>query len=92
MPPPCVRRQKMDHGVEQTPWAIFPSVPGGEAKAAAAPLRGTVQRNAGEFCFLCFITKEVPARHEGCRLVPQQKSNPPRLCRVRNLSPRFYHP
>ena len=34
MPPPCVRRQKMDHGVEQTPWAIFPSVPGGEAKAA----------------------------------------------------------
>ena len=32
--PPCVRRQKMDHGVEQTPWAIFPSVPGGEAKAA----------------------------------------------------------
>ncbi len=34
MPPPCVRRQKMDHGAEQAPWAIFPSVPGGEAKAA----------------------------------------------------------
>ena len=49
----------------------------------------SAKRNAGEFCFLCFITKEVPARHEGCRLVPQQKSNPPRLCRVRNLSLSF---
>ena len=46
----------------------------------------SAKRNAGEFCFLCFITKEVPARHEGCRLVPQQKSNPPRLCRVQILS------
>ena len=63
----------MDHGAEQAPWAIFPSVSGGETKAAAAPLRGTVQRNAGEFCFLCFITKEVPARHEGCRLTIPQK-------------------
>ena len=144
MPPPCVRRQKMDHGVEQTPWAIFPSVPGGAAKAAVlfsfkteitnareklvaqrrrregvynrvagasvtfpggagtreradSPRTGgwsiadfvSAKRNAGEFCFLCFITKEVPARHEGCRLVPQQKSNPPRLCRVRNLSLSF---
>ena len=49
----------------------------------------SAKRNAGEFCFLCFITKEVPAQHEGCRLVPQQKSNPPRLCRVRNLSLSF---
>ena len=112
MPPPCVRRQKMDHGVEQTPWAIFPSVPGGEAKAAVlfsfkteitnarekllaqrrrregvynrvagasvtfpggagtreradSPRTGgwsiadfvSAKRNAGEFCFLCFITK-----------------------------------
>ena len=141
MPPPCVRRQKMDHGAEQAPWAIFPSVPGGEAKAAVlfsfkteitnarekllaqrrrregvynraagasvtfpggadtreradSPRPGgwsiadfvSAKRNAGEFCFLCFITKEVPARHEGCRLVPQQKSNPPRLCRVQILS------
>ena len=67
----------MDHGVEQTPWAIFPSVPGGEAKAAAAPLRGTVQRNAGELCFLWFGPKEVPARHEGYRLtIPQKVSLP----------------
>ena len=147
MPPPCVRRQKMDHGVEQTPWAIFPSVPGGAAKAAvlfsfkteitnarekllaqqrrregvytlkgtgnrAAEASGTfpggadtreradsprtggwsiadfvsAKRNAGELCFLWFVPKEVPARHEGCRLVPQQKSNPPRLCRVQILS------
>ena len=28
----------------------------------------SAKRNAGEFCFLCFITKEVPARHEGCKL------------------------
>ena len=73
MPPPCVRRQKMDHGAEQAPWAIFPSVPGGEARAAAAPLRGTVQRNAGELCFLWFVPKEVPARHEGYRLTIPQK-------------------
>ena len=33
----------------------------------------SAKRNAGEFCFLCFITKEVPARHEGYRLVPQLK-------------------
>ncbi len=33
----------------------------------------SAKRYAGEFCFLCFITKEVPARHEGCKLVPQLK-------------------
>ena len=128
MPPPCVRRQKMDHGVEQTPWAIFPSVPGGAAKAAVlfsfkteitnareklvaqrrrregvynraagasvtffggadarertdGPRTGdrsiadfaAAKRYAGEFCFLCFITKEVPARHEGCKPAIPQK-------------------
>ena len=35
------------------------------------------KRDAGEFCFLCFITKEVPARHEGYRLAILQKVNPP---------------
>ena len=33
----------------------------------------SAKRNAGEFCFLCFITKEVPARHEGYRLTIPQK-------------------
>ena len=33
----------------------------------------SAKRNAGEFCFLCFITKEVPARHEGCKLAIPQK-------------------
>ena len=35
----------------------------------------SAKRNAGEFCFLCFITKEVPARHEGYRL-----AIPPKVC------------
>ena len=33
----------------------------------------SAKRNAGEFCFLCFITKEVPARHEGCKPAIPQK-------------------
>ena len=132
MPPPCVGRQKMDHGVEQTPWAIFPSVLGGEAKAAVlfsfkteitnaweklvaqrrrregvynrtaeasvtfpggadtreradSPRTGgwsiadfvSAKRNAGELCFLWFVPKEVPARHEGYRLAIPPKVNFP---------------
>ena len=37
----------------------------------------SAKRNAGEFCFLCFITKEVPARHEGYRLTIPQKVDSP---------------
>ena len=33
----------------------------------------SAKRNAGEFCFLCFITKEVPARHEGYKLAILEK-------------------
>ena len=46
---------------------FFRAYRAGKGKQPQRPLRGAVQRHAGELCFLWFGPKEVPARHEGYR-------------------------